>query len=52
MQTTTNPPLGLLDSLMITTLINDFLERQDRTLDWKPLEQALQAMYPTTTGRL
>jgi IS5 family transposase len=51
MQTTTNPQLGLLDSLMIATPTNDFLERLDRTLDWRPLEQALQAMYPATTGR-
>jgi transposase len=51
MQTTTNPQLGLLDSLMIATPTNDFLERLDRTLDWVPLEKALQAMYPATTGR-
>jgi len=51
MQTTSNPQLGLLDSLMIGTPTNDFLERLDRTLDWKPLEKALQAMYPATTGR-
>jgi transposase, IS5 family len=51
MQTTTNPQLGLLDSLMIATPANDFLERLDRTMDWKPLEKALQAMYPATTGR-
>ncbi len=51
MQTTTNPQLGLLDSLMIATPTNSFLERLDRTLDWKPTEKALQAMYPATTGR-
>jgi hypothetical protein len=33
MQTTTNPRLGLLDSLMITMPTIDFLERLDRTLD-------------------
>ena len=43
--------MGLLDSLMITTPGNDFLERLDRTLDWQPIEKALQAMYPATTGR-
>ena len=37
MQTTTNPQLGLLDSLMLATPTNDFLERLDRTLDWQPL---------------
>src|SRR5471032_1145255 len=51
MQTTTNPQLGLLDNLMIATPTNSFLERLDRTLDWKPTEKALQAMYPATTGR-
>ncbi len=51
MRTTTNPQMGLLDSLMTATPTNDFLERLDRALDWKPLEQALQAMYPATTGR-
>jgi hypothetical protein len=30
--------MGLLDSLMIATPTNDFLERLDYTLDWKPLE--------------
>jgi len=51
MQTTTNAQMGLLDSLMSTTPTNDFLERLDRTLDWRPIEKALQAMYPATTGR-
>ena len=50
MQTTTNPQFGLLDSLMPSAPTNDFLERLDRTLDWQPLEQALHAMYPATTG--
>jgi hypothetical protein len=51
MQTTTNAQMGLLDSLMIATPTNEFLERLDRILDWQPLEKALQAMYPATTGR-
>jgi IS5 family transposase len=51
MQTTTNPQLGLLDSLMSSGVANDFLERLDQALDWKPIEAALQAMYPATTGR-
>lgn len=51
MQTTTNAQMGLLDSLTTSLAANDFLERLDRTLDWKPLEQTLQAMYPATTGR-
>jgi len=51
MHTTTNPQLGLLDSLMTTIPANDFLERLERALNWKPIERALQAMYPATTGR-
>src|SRR5450432_284880 len=51
MQTTTNPQLGLLDGLMNATPTNDFLERLERQLDWRPLEKALQGMYPATTGR-
>ena len=30
---------------------NDFLEKLDGALDWRPLETVLQAMYPATTGR-
>ena len=48
---TTNAQMGLLDSLMIAPPTNEFLERLDRALDWKPIETALQAMYPATTGR-
>ena len=51
MHTTTHPQLGLLDSLMPSAPANDFLETLDTALDWKPIERALQAMYPATTGR-
>ncbi len=51
MQTKANAQLGLLDSLMVSTPANDFLEQLDRTVDWKPIEEALQTMYPATTGR-
>lgn len=51
MHTTTNPQLGLLDSFMPSAPTNDFLETLDTALDWKPIERALQAMYPATTGR-
>jgi transposase, IS5 family len=51
MHTTTNPQLGLLDGLMPSAPANDFLQRLDAALDWKPIEKALQAMYPATTGR-
>ena len=50
MHTTTNPQLGLLDSFMTSTVSNDFLEKLDRGLDWKPIETALHRMYPATTG--
>ena len=30
---------------------NEFLDRLDQILDWGPIEAALQAMYPATTGR-
>ena len=51
MQTTTNPQLGLLDSMMPSAPANDFLERLDRALDFAPIEKALHATYPATTGR-
>ena len=50
METTSNPQLGLLDSLMPSVPNNDFLEGLDRTLDFKPIEAALHRMYPATTG--
>ena len=50
MQTTSNPQLGLLDSLMPSAPANDFLARLDRALDFKPIETALHRMYPATTG--
>lgn len=51
MHTTTNAQLGLLDSLMVSAPANEFLDRLDQILDWRPIENALQAMYPATTGR-
>lgn len=51
MDTKPNPQLGLLDSLMTSIPSNEFLERLDRAMDWRPLERVLQAMYPATTGR-
>ena len=51
MKTTLNPQLGLLDSLMATVPVNDFLEKLAASLDWHALEAALQALYPATTGR-
>jgi len=36
---------------MPCAVTNDFLEKLDSALDWKPIERALQAMYPATTGR-
>jgi transposase, IS5 family len=51
MQTTLNPQLGLLDSLMASAVTNDFLKKLDSALDWKPIESTLQTMYPAQTGR-
>jgi IS5 family transposase len=51
MKTTPNPQFGLLDSLTTELPPNEFLERLERTLDWKPIEEALQALYPATVGR-
>jgi len=35
---------------MASAPANDFLERLNRALDFKPIEKALQAMYSATTG--
>lgn len=51
MHITTNAQYGLLDSLMVSAPANEFLQRLDQTLDWKPIEAALQAMHPATLGR-
>lgn len=51
MKTTINPQLGLLDGFMASMPGNDFLEKLDACLDWRPIEAALQAMYPASTGR-
>jgi transposase, IS5 family len=51
MQTTNNSQFGLLDTLMPSSPTNDFLERLDHALDFKPIEAALHAMYPGKLGR-
>ncbi|MDE2020911.1 MAG: IS5 family transposase [Patescibacteria group bacterium] len=51
METTSNPQFGLLDTFMPAMPTNDFLERLERTLDFKPIEKALHAMYPGKWGR-
>ena len=45
MPTTTNAQMELLDSLIITTPTNDFLERFDHAVDWKPIAQAYGLFY-------
>jgi IS5 family transposase len=50
MHTRPNPQLGLMDAL-VTIPANDFLDRLDPLVDWRPLEKALHAMYPAVTGR-
>jgi len=51
MQTTTNPQLGLLDSLMPSAPANDFFDPLDRVLDWRFIETPLDPIYPATTRR-
>ncbi|MEM4360287.1 MAG: IS5 family transposase, partial [Candidatus Bilamarchaeaceae archaeon] len=51
MRTTTNPQMGLLDSLMPNPPANAFLDKLDKVIDWKPIEEALWKMYPAKTGR-
>jgi IS5 family transposase len=51
MHTTPDAQYGLLDSLMVATPANEFLQRLDAVLDWRPIEAALHAMYPASTGR-
>jgi IS5 family transposase len=51
MKTKTNAQMGLLDSFMAQSPANDFLDRLTQLVDWTPIENALQAMYPATTGR-
>jgi hypothetical protein len=51
MQVTTNAQKMILSRLMAVTPTNDFQERLDRTLEWNPVEMAMQAVYPATTGR-
>ncbi len=45
------PKMGLTDILTTSIPANEFPERLDRALDWKPLEKTLQGVYPATTGR-
>jgi IS5 family transposase len=51
MKTKANAQLGLLDSFMGQAPANDFLDRLEKLVDWQPIENALQAMYPASTGR-
>jgi hypothetical protein len=36
--------MGLLDSLMMTKPINDFLELLNRVQDWEPMEKGSQTL--------
>lgn len=51
MHTKPTAQLGLLDSLMPHVPANDFLDRLDSLMNWRPVETALHALYPATTGR-
>jgi len=44
--------MNLLDGLIVSAPANDFLERLDQLVDWRPLEERLAAMFSATTGRL
>jgi IS5 family transposase len=50
MQTKANPQLGLMDAF-VTIPANDFLDRLAQLVNWQPIEKALHALYPATTGR-
>lgn len=51
MQTKASTQLGLLEGLMPQVPANDFLDRLEQLMNWRPIETALHAMYPATTGR-
>ena len=51
MKTHASAQMGLLDGFMAQTPANEFLDRLQTLVDWTPIEAALQAMYPATTGR-
>ena len=46
-----NAHFGLLDRMMVSARVNEFLERLEQIMDWGLIETALQAMYLATTGR-
>jgi hypothetical protein len=50
MQMTTSVKKPLLSLVTAVTPTNDFRERYARILNWKPLELAVQGVYPANTG--
>ena len=44
--------MNLLDGFMQSAPTNDFLERLNELIDWKPVAQKLEGMFTATTGRL
>lgn len=44
--------LTLTDSFQPAAPANDFLDRLDELVDWRPIQTALAAMFTATTGRL
>ena len=44
--------LTLTDSFQPAVPANDFLDRLDELVDWRPMQSALAAMFTATTGRL
>ena len=44
--------LDLTDSFLPTAPANDFLDRLEALVDWRPVRKALEGMFTATTGRL
>lgn len=44
--------LDLTDSFQPVTPANEFPDRLDAWVDWRPIQQGLEGMFTATTGRL
>lgn len=44
--------LDLTDRFLPVTPANEFLDRLDALVDWRPIQQRLEGMFTATTGRL
>lgn len=52
MRTRPSRQLDLTDSFLPTAPANDFLDRLDSLVDWRPIQRELEGMFSATTGRL